>query len=194
MSLLAAKIIWALGCVAWYVIRYPHERRARRTAVVQRRDRVRDTALMVISFTGLGLVPLIYVLTGQPAFADYPFRPAQAWLGTLVMAAAMVLFYRTHRDLGRAWSVTLEVRDRHALVTRGIYERLRHPMYAAFWLLALAQALLLPNWIAGLSGLTGFGTLFFARVGREERMMLETFGDEYRAYMGRTKRVIPGIY
>jgi protein-S-isoprenylcysteine O-methyltransferase Ste14 len=45
-----------------------------------------------------------------------------------------------------------------------------------------------------LSGLIGFGTLFFARVGREERMMLETFGEEYRAYMGRTKRVIPGIY
>ena len=194
MSLLAAKIIWGLGCIAWYIIRYPHERRARRTPVAQRRDRVRDTALMAISFTGLGLVPLIYVLTGQPAFADYPFRPAQAWLGTLVMAAAMFLFYRTHRDLGRAWSVTLEVRDRHALVTRGIYERLRHPMYAAFWLLALAQALLLPNWIAGLSGLAGFGTLFFARVGREERMMLETFGEEYRAYMGRTKRIIPGVY
>ena len=67
-------------------------------------------------------------------------------------------------------------------------------MYAAFWLLALAQALLLPNWIAGLSGLIGFGTLFFARVGREERMMLETFGEEYRAYMGRTKRIIPGVY
>ena len=194
MSLLAAKIIWGLGCIAWYIIRYPHERRARRTPVAQRRDRVRDTALMVISFTGLGLVPLIYVLTGQPAFADYPFRPAQAWLGTLVMAAAMVLFYRTHRDLGRAWSVTLEVRDRHALVTRGIYERLRHPMYAAFWLLALAQALLLPNWIAGLSGLIGFGTLFFLRVGREEALMAETFGDEYRRYMARTSRILPGIY
>jgi protein-S-isoprenylcysteine O-methyltransferase Ste14 len=194
MSLLAAKIIWGLGCIAWYIIRYPHERRARRTPVVQRRDRVRDTVLLTLSFSGLGLIPLIYVLTGQPKFADYAFRPVQAWIGTAVMATAMILFYRTHRDLGRAWSVTLELRDRHTLVTRGIYERLRHPMYAAFWLWALAQALLLPNWIAGLSGLIGFGTLFFARVGREERMMLETFGEEYRAYMGRTKRVIPGVY
>src|ERR1700694_1282811 len=194
MSLLAAKIIWGLGCAAWYIIRFPHERRARRTPVAQRRDRVRDKVLLAMSFTGLGLIPLTYVLTGQPRFADYAFQPLQAWLGALVMAAAMVLFYRTHRDLGRAWSVTLEVRDRHTLVTRGIYERLRHPMYAALWLWALAQALLLPNWVAGLSGLVGFGTLFFARVGREERMMLETFGEEYRAYIVRTKRVIPGIY
>jgi protein-S-isoprenylcysteine O-methyltransferase Ste14 len=54
--------------------------------------------------------------------------------------------------------------------------------------------LLLPNWVAGLSGLVGFGTLFFARVGHEERMLLEKFGDDYRAYMARTHRLIPGIY
>jgi protein-S-isoprenylcysteine O-methyltransferase Ste14 len=67
-------------------------------------------------------------------------------------------------------------------------------MYSAFWLWALAQALLLPNWIAGFSGLVGFGVLYFGRVGREERMMLDAFGDEYRAYAARTRRIIPGVY
>jgi protein-S-isoprenylcysteine O-methyltransferase Ste14 len=67
-------------------------------------------------------------------------------------------------------------------------------MYTAFWLWALAQALLLPNWFAGFAGLVGFGTLFFGRVAREERMMLDNFGEEYRAYMTRTYRVIPGVY
>jgi protein-S-isoprenylcysteine O-methyltransferase Ste14 len=194
MTLVAAKIIWALGCVGWYVIRYPHQRRARRTPVAERRDRVRDTVLMTISFAGLFAIPLAYALTGQPEFAAYPFHPLQAWLGVVVLTGAMALFRRTHRDLGRAWSVTLEIRKEHRLVTHGIYARLRHPMYAAFWLWALSQALLLPNWIAGLSGLVGFGTLFFARVGHEERMMLATFGEEYRAYMARTKRIVPGIY
>jgi len=137
---------------------------------------------------------LIYLITGQPKFANYAFHPIQAWLGTLVLIAAMALLYQTHRDLGRAWSMTLEIRDQHALITHGIYQRLRHPMYSAFWLWAISQALLLPNWIAGLAGIVGFGTLFFARVGHEEKMMLETFGDEYRAYMARTYRVFPGIY
>jgi protein-S-isoprenylcysteine O-methyltransferase Ste14 len=194
MTLVVAKIIWALGCVGWYVIRYPHQRRSRRTPVAERRDRVRDTVLMTISFAGLFAIPLTYVLTGQPKFAGYPLHPVQAWLGLAVLIGAMALFRRTHRDLGRAWSVTLEIRQEHRMVTHGIYARLRHPMYAAFWLWAAAQALLLPNWIAGLSGLVGFGTLFFGRVGHEERMMLERFGDEYRAYMARTKRIIPGIY
>jgi protein-S-isoprenylcysteine O-methyltransferase Ste14 len=194
MTPLAAKIIWVLGCVGWYVIRLPHERRSGRTPVAERRDRVRDTILLTISFAGLFAIPLGYVITGQPRFAGYPFRPLQAWLGVAALIGALALFYRTHRDLGRAWSVTLELREQHRLVTHGIYARLRHPMYAAFWLWALSQALLLPNWIAGPSGLVGFGTLFFCRVGREERMMLERFGETYSEYMRRTKRVIPGVY
>ena len=129
---------------------------------------------MAISATGLGIVPAVYVLSGVPHFADYAFRPLQAWLGAAAFAASLWLFHRTHKDLGRNWSVTLEVRDRHALVTNGVYSRVRHPMYSAFWLWAVAQALLLPNWIAGPAGLVGFGTLFFLRVGREEALMTET--------------------
>jgi protein-S-isoprenylcysteine O-methyltransferase Ste14 len=90
--------------------------------------------------------------------------------------------------------VTLEIRDSHALVTRGVYRLVRHPMYAAFFLWALAQALLLPNVVAGFAGLVGFGTLFLGRVGEEERLMLASFGDDYRTYMARTKRIIPWIY
>jgi|SRR5580704_8563401 protein-S-isoprenylcysteine O-methyltransferase Ste14 len=194
MTLSIAKLIWGLGCVALYIIRYPHQRRAHKTPVAQSRVLLREKILMAFAFSGMFLIPLIYVLTGQPKFADYAFHPVQAWLGMLVLIAAMALLYRTHRDLGRVWSVTLEIRDKHTLVTRGIYERLRHPMYSALWLWTISQALLLPNWIAGLSGLVGFGTLFFGRVGQEERMMLETFGDDYRAYMARTHRLIPGIY
>lgn len=194
MTPFIAELIWAFGCVAYYIIRHPHQRRSRKTPVANRRDRMREQTLMAISYSGLFVIPLIYVLTDLFKFADYAFYPIQAWTGTLVLAAGMALLHRTHRDLGRAWSITLEVRDQHTLVTHGIYERLRHPMYAAFWLWAISQALLLPNWIAGFSGLMGFGTLFFARVGYEERMMLETFGDDYRAYMARTYRLIPGIY
>jgi protein-S-isoprenylcysteine O-methyltransferase Ste14 len=194
MTPLAGKVIWALGVVGWFVIRYPHDRRSRHTPKLRRSHRTREIVLMAISAGGLLVLPLLYVFTDQPRFASYPFHAWQACLGGAIFAAALWLFRRTHKDLGRNWSVTLEVRERHTLVTSGVYGRVRHPMYSAFWLWALAQALLLPNWIAGPAGLVGFGTLFALRVYREEQLMLETFGDEYRRYMARTARILPGIY
>jgi protein-S-isoprenylcysteine O-methyltransferase Ste14 len=65
-------------------------------------------------------------------------------------------------------------------------------MYAALFL--IGQALVLPNWVVGPSYLVAFGILFALRIGAEERMMLETFGDEYTAYMARTKLLVPGIW
>ena len=42
--------------------------------------------------------------------------------------------------------------------------------------------------------MVAFGILFALRIGAEERMMLETFGDEYAAYIARTKLLVPGIW
>ena len=127
--------------------------------------------------------------------------PIQRWFfqnlgfaSAVLMLAALALLYETHRQLGRNWSVTLDTRKKHTLVDTGLYAFVRHPMYSAFWLLAFAQAALFANWIAGLSGIVGWGILFFLRVGKEEQLMVETFGDDYRSYMKRTKRVVPLIY
>ena len=84
-------------------------------------------------------------------------------------------------------------RDQHRLVTDGLYRYVRHPMYASFWLWAIAQALLIPNWIAGLAGLAGVAGLYFSRVGKEERLMQQAFGEEYRAYCATTGRVVPRL-
>jgi protein-S-isoprenylcysteine O-methyltransferase Ste14 len=67
-------------------------------------------------------------------------------------------------------------------------------MYTALFVYSLGQALVLPNWIAGPSYLVTFGILFAFRIGAEERMMLESFGDEYASYMARTKRLVPGLW
>lgn len=194
MTLLHAKIVWLIGTVIWIAIRYPHARRSRKVSKVSSTDRKRERAVLAVTGLLVHVVPLIYVLTGWPKFADYTFRPALGVLGTIVFAAALYLFYRSHKDLGTNWSIALDIRKTHALVTDGVYRLVRHPMYSAFWLNAVAQLLLLPNWIAGPAGLLGIALLYFARVGREERMMLETFGEEYRAYMGRSARLIPWIY
>ena len=191
---LFGKIVWALGIVAWYVIRYPFERKAKRVRVVGDSRSTSERIGLAAATVGLGVAPASYVATGFPRAADYPASGWAVALGTIVYATALWLFHRSHKDLGRNWSITLEIRDQHRLVSNGIYALIRHPMYTSFWLMGLGQALLLPNWVAGLAGLLGFGVLYFLRVDKEERMMLQTFGDEYRAYMARTKRIIPHLY
>jgi protein-S-isoprenylcysteine O-methyltransferase Ste14 len=189
-----AKFGFVVMAIGWYLLRYKYARRSRREKILRSARGPRETVLLLISLTGLGVLPFAYVATAIPRFAAYTFHPIQAWLGLLVAIAALVMFHLTHRALGRNWSISLDVREDHQLVTDGIYRRVRHPMYSAFWLWAIAQALLLPNWVAGLSGLIGFGILFFGRIAREERMMLEAFGDSYRTYMARTGRIFPSIF
>jgi protein-S-isoprenylcysteine O-methyltransferase Ste14 len=196
-----AMTVFLIGTVIWFIIRIPARRRARKTAVKSSARGAREAILMALSLAGLGIIPLAYIASNFESarfrflsFADYPFVPALAWLGVFVFAASLWLFYRTHKDLGRNWSVSLDIRESHKLITTGVYALVRHPMYSAFWLWAVAQALLLPNWVAGFAGIVGFGILFFGRVGEEERLMCDAFGDEYRAYMRRTSRVLPGLY
>jgi protein-S-isoprenylcysteine O-methyltransferase Ste14 len=195
MSLVVAgKAFWVLLVVAWYVLRVPFERRSRRTRVSRDAKDIAERLRLAVSMAGLGILPFIYVATGWPRFASYRPGPVPFALGILAAVGAIVLFRLTHKALGRMWSVSLQLREGHRLVTSGIYRKLRHPMYSAFWLMALAQALLLPNWVAGPAGLVGFGLLFALRIGPEERMLEEAFGDEYRAYRNRTWRIIPYVY
>jgi protein-S-isoprenylcysteine O-methyltransferase Ste14 len=90
--------------------------------------------------------------------------------------------------------MTLELREGQSLVTGGVYSRVRHPMYSALFLDALAQALLLPNWVAGPAFLVAFTLMFALRLGPEERMMVAKFGAEYEAYRARTKRILPFVW
>jgi len=146
-----------------------------------------------LAFLGLWIVPAIYALTGFPATLDRPLIPAIAVLGVVSLCGGLFLFYRSHADLGRNWSISLEIRNEHRLVTTGIYRLIRHPMYSSLLMLAVPQLMLLPNWFAGVTGLIGVGMLYAFRIRHEERMMIERFGAEYGDYMAHTARLIPWL-
>lgn len=183
-----------LAIVMQLVIRVPHASKAEQVAVKESRRGALEVALMGLVMLGYIVLPVVAAATPLLRFAEYPLHPAAFGAGVATAALGLWLCHRSHVDLGANWSVTLELKETHRLVTSGVYARLRHPMYTALLLTALGQALLLPNWVAGPAYLVAFALLFALRVGPEERMMMERFGQEYADYRARTKRLVPGVY
>ena len=149
------------------------------------RERLPELGVLAAILLGIWLLPLAFVFTPWLRAFDYPLPAWASSVGAFVFAASLAVRWMAQRALGRHWSHTLETADGHALVTAGIYARVRHPIYASLILWALAQPLLLHNALAGCGGALAVALLWLVRVPREERMMLERFGDAYRQYMDR---------
>ena len=188
-----AKAIVLLASIVMVIIRAPHGNRSRKVKVVKNRKGPLEVILLTLAWLGF-LVPIIWVASPVFAVADYALHPVPFIAGIVCLAMGLWIFGRSHADLGTNWSVTLEVRERHELVTEGVYRHVRHPMYLALLLYSFGQALVLPNWMAGPSYVVAMAILFALRVGAEERLMLEHFGKDYEVYMARTKRLVPGVW
>ncbi|MEM6427415.1 MAG: protein-S-isoprenylcysteine O-methyltransferase [Cyanobacteria bacterium P01_H01_bin.119] len=187
------SLVWLAGTISMGIIRTPHERLNKGNEITESRQTAVENALLAIVAIGSALLPALHLTLGVLNFANYtlPLWATAGGVGLLV--AGLWLFWRSHADLGRNWSVTLEIRRDHDLITSGVYQHIRHPMYAAIFLIAIAQALLIHNWIAGLSSFAAFGLMYIIRVPREEAMMRERFGKTYEAYCRNTGRVFPKL-
>lgn len=181
--------VFLAGFVVYARIRHVFEQRVKANEKLARG--ADDRPLLGLVAIGHVLLPALYLFTPCLRFADFEASSWMPWCGLVAMLAALWLFWRSHTDLGLNWSATLDVRKGHEIVERGVYSRVRHPMYASIFLFTLAQGLILANWLAGWSGIVTFALLYFVRVPREERMMREHFGAAYERYMERTGRLFP---
>jgi protein-S-isoprenylcysteine O-methyltransferase Ste14 len=188
-----AKIAVLLASVVLVVIRAPHGQRSRTVPVAKSRKGRQETLLLTMAWIAFFL-PLVWIVSPWLEFADYPLHPVPFIAGIVCYVFGLWLFHRSHVDLGTNWSITLEVRQQHRLITHGVYRWVRHPMYLSLFIHGAGQALVLPNWVAGPSYLVAMMILFAFRLGPEERMMREEFGTEYEAYTATTKRLIPGVW
>ncbi|MCL4250930.1 MAG: isoprenylcysteine carboxylmethyltransferase family protein [Anaerolineae bacterium] len=189
------RVIFGLIYAAFFVVRIRGHIQAGTLSTKRRRYQE----------TGLLKVLRILVLPVIAAFAIYIFVPnALAWAsvalpdwlrfaGVPVALAGVALLAWVHNALNKNFSGKLELRDDHTLVTAGPYQWIRHPMYTAFILTFAGSFLVSANWLVGLPILIAVLLVMIVRTPEEEAMMIDQFGDVYRAYMQRTARYLPGL-
>lgn len=183
--------IYFVAILIEMIIRAPLNARRKQQAMSERRITSQEKVLLALLFLGMFFVPIIYAATDWLDFADYTLPAWAGWLGVWIIVGALFVFWRAHADLGLNWSPSLEIREKHELITRGVYGIIRHPMYASQWLWVIAQPLLLQNWIAGFVNLLVFIPFYFLRVRAEEQLMIDSFGSQYQAYRQRVGSILP---
>lgn len=185
------KIFYWVGIVAEIIIRAPFQKTWKAAAKKDERVSLTEQILLgLLTVAGI-VLPLIYSLTHWLDFANYSLPTWMGWMGVVFLAGTLFVFARAHADLKSNWSPSLQIFQGHSLITNGIYAYMRHPMYASGWLMAIAQLLLLQNWLAGPVNLLVFIPFYFFRIRAEEKMMVETFGGAYQAYQKKTGSIFP---
>ena len=114
------------------------------------------------------------------------------WIAVPVLGAALWLFWRSHYTIGRYWSIQVQLKQAHRLVTSGPYNYIRHPLYTALFLGYLGTLLALQSWaLTGWFPVLVASYLLFAR--EEERVLERGFGEAYRAYRRQTGMFLPRV-
>ena len=152
-----------------------------------------DGPIMILATITMFILPLIYLVSTKLDFANYNIPLGVGWFGAPTFSIAILVLWRSHKDLGKNFSLTTNTKEKQNLVTTGVYKKIRHPMYTAHLIWAIAQAMLLQNWIAGPTFLITNLLLYMRRIPREEEMMIKEFGNEYRNYMEQTGRLLPKL-
>ncbi len=115
-------------------------------------------------------------------------------LGTAIVVAGSLLRRHCFRMLGASFTGDVRVRPDQRIVTEGAYARLRHPSYTAGILMHVGFGIALGSWGSTLVLLAAAFATYRYRIAVEERALLATIGEPYRAFMRGRKRLIPFIY
>ena len=114
--------------------------------------------------------------------------------GLVVMGVGIVVRSTAIAQLGRFHTPNVAVRADHQLKVTGLYGLVRHPSYLGALIAYLGLGLALGNWLSVVVIIGIVPCLYLYRIHEEDAAMLAAFGDAYRAYSARTKRLIPWVY
>jgi protein-S-isoprenylcysteine O-methyltransferase Ste14 len=119
--------------------------------------------------------------------------PSGLALGIAMTAAGYAATLWCYVIMGNTWRIGVNPAEKTALVNRGPYQIIRHPIYLFQIVMLAGAALLLPTALS-LILLAVHYICIFAKASDEEAYLLTTHGGEYRDYLSRTGRFFPKLF
>jgi len=154
-------------------------------------DRGSLTLLWVVIVASVMLAfNLAYLLPAAAMTA----APWLRMLGIALFVAGLAIRWYAIVRLGRFFTVNVAIAADHRLIDTGPYRLVRHPSYTGALMAFLGLGLCLANWASLAVIVVPILLVFLRRMHIEEAALLQAFGDRYRDYMRRTKRLVPAIY
>lgn len=153
----------------------------------------RQDKFIIITSAVSGVLMIISPLSDGAGVAVLPGGTILRWFGFGLYALGFLLMVIAPLYLGRQFSAYVTLQEDHQLITTGPFAVLRHPRYAGcvYWGLGLPLVFAsLPGLVVGII----YGALFLWRIHDEEQLLERHFQNEWRAYAGRTKRLLPYVY
>ena len=149
------------------------------------------------SLLGLIYLPPIYLFTpffdSSSLFYHHYLPYSTKCIACAFLPIAVLLNHYGHNQLGNNFPMKLAIKPQHQLVKHRIFAYVRHPLYLAVMLQAIARSLLIPNYVL-LAPAFLQSLLFILRIPKEERMLRKHFGEEFDEYSKKTTRFIPFIF
>jgi protein-S-isoprenylcysteine O-methyltransferase len=150
----------------------------------------------------LALIWLVCALAATFGVRLASQRPGWRLPATATLHAATYVFFggglalRTYAIicLGRFFSPNVAIQRDHRLIVSGPYRLIRHPTYTGSLLALTGIALTLHNLLALFVIVAPVVAVLAWRIHVEEAVLVDAFGDEYRRYMARAKRLVPYVY
>lgn len=187
------KMILLFLLILFMVIRAPFIYSRARTEKKVNKTTLIDRTLILLFTLGMAVVPLIYIITPFFDTCSLGWPDVLRISGIFLYLFSLFCIFFIHLALGKNWSMQLALCEEHKLITTGPYRYIRHPMYTAFCGMMVGQLFLTSNWFVGCFGLATLLLFLGIRIPKEERMMAEQFGDEYRVYSSQTGMLFPRI-
>ncbi|KAJ6250591.1 protein-s-isoprenylcysteine o-methyltransferase [Anaeramoeba flamelloides] len=181
-------VVMAITPLVMILVRLPYKINNLKKKIVMSDYPIYETILRNLAMITV-LFPLVDTFTDFTKRFQLSIPMAVRLFCSFTLLMGLYVYSVSHFTLKDLWSPTVEIKKDHHLITNGIYQYIRHPMYLAGFLISISYFFVSQNYFSSFFINTFWFTLYFCRIEREEKLMRKVFGSQYIEYQKKTSRL-----